>query len=246
MSSGAATAASSADILCESCGYTLNGLPEGGNCPECGTPVAESTTHSSRGLPEWERQRRFWETSGRVIAQTSRFYRTLRTRVPAVSHRAAYAFALRHWLLAGFLVALASGMHYTLTDLPAAGRAMDAQVMLMILWTAVVTGLFVLTAMAVTHLATWLTAWEAGWRGYRLPREVVLRGLCYHAAHLLPVAIAALLTVVAYRLLWLTGLVGIDSIVAYLGALSVVTVGGAVYLFWTYWLAMKNMLYANH
>ena len=245
MSYGAATTLSAADILCESCGYTLNGLPAGGNCPECGTPVAESTSASGRVLPVWETHRRFWRTSWQVVAQTSHFYRTLQTRVAEEYRRAAYLFAVRHWLLAGLLVALASGLHYTLTDVPRAGRGLDAQVLLMVLWIALVTGLFVFTAMAVTHLATWLTAWEAGWRGFRLPREVVLRGLCYHAAHLLPVGAVALAIVATYRVLWATELLSFDSLIWYLGVLSAMTVAGAAYLFWTYWLAMRNMLYAN-
>lgn len=245
MSSNAATVAQPADILCESCGYTLNGLPAGGNCPECGTPVAASTTQSGRALPAWETDHRFLATSRQVVFKTNHFYRTLVTRVGESNHRAAYAFALRHWLLAGLLVALASGLHYTLTQVPAKSRALDAQVMLLLLWMALVTGLFMFFAMGVTHLAAWLTAWEAGWRGYRLPREVVLRGLCYHAAQLLPVAATALMIVAAYRALWTAGIVGYESLVAYLVVLSLVTVLGALYLFWTYWIGMKNMLYAN-
>ena len=245
MTSGAATAVSAADILCESCGYTLNGLPAGGNCPECGTPVAQSTTGSGRVLPLWETQRRFWQTSWQVIAQTSHFYRTLLTRVDDDRRRLAYLFAVRHWLLAGLLVALASCLHYTLTDTPAAGRGLDGQVLLISLWIAIVTGLFVFIAMAVTHLATWLTAWEAGWRGFRLPRDVVLRGLCYHSAQLLPVGLVALGIVAIYRVLWATGTVGFESLAWYLAVFSAMASGGAVYLFWTYWLAMRNMLYAN-
>ena len=41
------------DILCEGCGYTLNGLPEDGRCPECGKPVAESID-AARTAPAWE------------------------------------------------------------------------------------------------------------------------------------------------------------------------------------------------
>ena len=34
------------DILCAHCGYALNGLPQTGLCPECGEPIADSTTAS--------------------------------------------------------------------------------------------------------------------------------------------------------------------------------------------------------
>lgn len=30
------------DVRCISCGYDLSGTPIGGNCPECGTPVAQT------------------------------------------------------------------------------------------------------------------------------------------------------------------------------------------------------------
>src|SRR4051812_49598289 len=43
------------DLLCEACGYTLNGLPEDSNCPECGKPIRESIG-SERQVPRWERE----------------------------------------------------------------------------------------------------------------------------------------------------------------------------------------------
>lgn len=244
-SSAASVVPSPSDILCEACGYTLNGLPADGNCPECGASVAVSTAESGRTLPEWEARRLYWATTAKVVFQTTLFYRTLRTRVEREQHLAAYAFALRHWLLAGFLMALASGMHYSLTGVSRLPAGFDMRVMLLFIWVTLVAGLAGFAAMMVTHLAAWLTAWEAGWRGYRLPREVVLRGLCYHAAHLLPVAASALAVVAGYRVLWTAGVLGHESVVAYLVVLSTVTVAGALYLFWTYWIGMRNMLFAN-
>jgi hypothetical protein len=73
----------------------------------------------------------------------------------------------------------------------------------------------------------------------------VLRGLCYHSAHLLPVAVVVLVIVSTYRALWARDVVSFDSLAWYLVVLSTTTVAGVVYLFWTYWLAMRNMLYAN-
>ena len=245
MTRAAATIASEADLLCEQCGYTLNGLSETGNCPECGTPVAFSTSQTGRTLPAWERERCFWTTTANVLFRTSRFYRTLRTRVPAEQHRLAYGFAMRHWFLGGFLAALASGIHYSLTQGQALPAGWDSRTMLILLWVALVTGLAGLAAMGVTHLAVRLTAWEAAWRGYRLPRDVVLRGLCYHAAHLLPVTAGMLLIVIIYRIVWAAGVVSFQSIIAYLVILSVAVVAGAGYLFWTYWIGMRNMLFAN-
>lgn len=245
MNSGATSVPLLADILCESCGYTLNGLPPTGNCPECGTSIAFSTAESGRSLPAWETERAFWPTTRRVVFQTSQFYRTLKTRVAPANHRAAYLFALRHWFLAGLLIALASGLHYSITDVPLYRAGAETRLFLMFLWVAMVTAVAGFGIMAVTHLAAWLTAWEAGWRGYRLPREVVLRGMCYHAAHLLPVAAIILAIVAGFRTLWWLGVAGYESLVAYLIILSIAAVLGAIYLFWTYWIGMRNMLYAN-
>src|SRR5580658_3900506 len=42
------------DILCENCGYMLNGLPPSGNCPECGTAIDFSVSERLRQPPLWE------------------------------------------------------------------------------------------------------------------------------------------------------------------------------------------------
>src|SRR5215217_2871821 len=50
----AASVPAESDLLCEGCGYVLNGLPEDGRCPECGKPLQESTP-ALRYAPAWER-----------------------------------------------------------------------------------------------------------------------------------------------------------------------------------------------
>lgn len=40
-------------LLCERCGYVIQGLPAGGNCPECGYEIASSMPHKRIGTP-WQ------------------------------------------------------------------------------------------------------------------------------------------------------------------------------------------------
>lgn len=47
------TAADPDALLCESCGYPIDRLPEEGNCPECGRPIARSLPSARRGSP-WQ------------------------------------------------------------------------------------------------------------------------------------------------------------------------------------------------
>ena len=237
------------DVLCESCGYTLNGLPADGRCPECGADVAASTVDAGRVLPAWEADGKFWATTGRVVFRPTDFFRHLRTRVDSGHAKAAGRFAFWHWLIAAFLAASASFVHYfmapggTLFNPPTPWWKLPVS---LFYWIAFATPVGLGVVLAVTLLAAWLTTWEASWRGYRLPKAVVLRGLHYHAAHLPPVALSFLITTAGYRLLLGGGVLDFaTSVVPYLIVLSVVVVVGLVYLFLTYWIAMKNMLYAN-
>ena len=42
-------------LLCERCGYVLEGLDPGGRCPECATPIEESLPERRAGTP-WQRR----------------------------------------------------------------------------------------------------------------------------------------------------------------------------------------------
>jgi hypothetical protein len=233
-------------ILCEGCGYTLDGLPVTSNCPECGKPIAQSAGDEHRRPPAWEANDgrslvSFWRSTGAIIFRPSHFFRTSTARGPL---REPWRFALLHWGIAAILFGGAGAIHgwwyakyIDVGDYPPLPLVI-----------AVLAVLAFFALWLVTRLAASLTAWEARYRGYRLPRTVVLRGLYYHAAHYLPVALAALGTTTANAWLWrrhVFTLARFNYANAYLWCLSLEVVGLAIYLFWTYWAAMRNMMYAN-
>lgn len=257
MPAGDAFVPADSSILCHHCGYTLDGLPAEGNCPECGVPVAESTTREGRELPAWEaptpaepasepRQTpdagpltRFLATTLAVTFHPGRFYRTLATRQPSGR---ALNFARAHWVLSAILMGLALSVHIEWNQRYLVMRTPVVRFW----WFWPPAALAVYLALSwTTHLATRLTAWEAAYRGYRLPRDVVLRGLYYHAAHYLPVGLLVAATTAGNLLLLRWHLLSPTTSARYLLVLCVEVFLAAGYLFKTYWAGMRGMMYAN-
>ncbi len=231
--------ATSFELLCETCGYGLTGLGSDSNCPECGTP-ARLSDPSHRGRPAWEKPgagfSSFITTSAEVLFHTQRFYRKIATRLPRAR---SYWFAQVHWIIASLLMGIGVYIHArTFRLLP---RTSNLDVVLanpfsgIILFSAAV----LLSVEGITLIAARLSAWEATYRSMRLPLNVVSRGMDYHAAHYLPVALITSATMVGSAALPFVS----DTLYIYLLCGEVVV--GAVYLFWTYWIAMRNMMYAN-
>lgn len=257
MPSAAASVPAPEALLCEQCGYVLTGLPADGHCPECGRPIADSDP-AHRHPPAWEtaihaRFSAFLHTTVVVLFQPSRFYRTFATR--SASLRAAHRFALWHWLIVSILLALAAVVHLNVfvTGGVLPFRApwgfislrdgLHGPIPLLGFLLLVVVVLFCLEALS--RLAAKLTTWEATYRGLRLPYASVLRALYYHAAHYLPVALVAAATVLGYQILLARDPAYIDSATTYLYVLCGEVIAGAVYLFKTYWIAMRRTMYAN-
>ena len=243
MSSGA-TIPEETDVLCEACGYVLNGLPGGARCPECGRPAAESDP-ALRAPTAWEQTAHegspsggaFLATSAAVLFRPTRFYRTLATRADTAQ---AVWFAQIYWGLSSLLLGLAGYAHAAWFVWGDPRNPLHP--VAWVLFAIPTYGFIVL----MNLLAARLTHWEASYRGLRLTLPVVRRGLYYHAIHYLPVAAVAAATVVGYGYMVRRGAVDpTGATTFYLYTLSGEVVLAAVYLFKTYWIAMRNMMYAN-
>ena len=244
-SAAASRVPAESDWLCERCGYVLNGLPPGGNCPECGQPMRESAGEL-RHAPPWERPdvagplRRFVHTTAQVIFRPTRFYRSFATRG---SRERSVQFARIHWAISAVLLGTAAWLHADWFFDLGASMKIGAYVH----WYAALPLAFAvyLFLAITTRIAARLTSFEATMRGIRLPVKVVLRGLDYHAAHYLPVALVAFFTVLAYRVALGYSAALMNWGTTYLYTLCAEVVLAAIYLFKTYWIAMRNMMYAS-
>jgi hypothetical protein len=72
-----------ADIHCESCGYSLAGLPADGSCPECNRDIADSIALHALGTP-WQRKpgvRSLWVTTTAMMLRPHATMRRARSCV---------------------------------------------------------------------------------------------------------------------------------------------------------------------
>jgi hypothetical protein len=201
---------------------------------------------------------RFWGTTIAVLFRPTRFYRTLATRADRTRSRQ-FARVYRTltavllgwtgslqllWILGLIVSAGTSTWPRLIPGLSSAGPTGSGLILVLSAFLPCCL-LVYLILIGVAHLAARLTAWEARHRNLRLPYQVALRGLDYHSAHYLPVAIVAWLTVGGYRLLLITAVLDDGSGPSYLFLLCAEVLLAAAYLFKTYWTAMRNMMFAN-
>jgi hypothetical protein len=176
-------------------------------------------------------------TSGAVLFRPKLFYRGLITRPASDS---SFRFAYLYWGVSSFLFALAGTEHARWSGyLP---RWDQGIFILAILGLTTVT--FFLSVL-LNNVAARLSVWEGNYRGLRLTLPAVRRSLNFHSVHYLPVAAIAAITVLGRQQLIVRPFGFENSAIYYLSILSAEVVLGAIYLFWTYWIAMRTIMYAN-
>jgi hypothetical protein len=233
-------------LLCEKCGYIVNGIPMDSLCPECATPIEESLP-GYRGPTSWERDGapgvRFVTATLQLIFTPTKFFRSMKSRADL---DVSASFARVHLFISGILFGTTAYVH-GIWAWPIIWYARPIHsrwgygILIVAMFSAAAYWLLELTA----YVAARLTAWEAAYRGLRLPQRVVQRALHYHAAHYLPVALAAFATVVGHQVLIYYNPAWDRFGMGYLYVLCGEVILAAGYLFMTYWTGMRNLMYAN-
>lgn len=238
------------DLLCESCGYLLNGLNAGpdGHCPECGEPVSTSLDPAARKPAPIEvvwTPASFWRTTASVLFRKRKFFRETKARSGDAT--TVGRFGNVHRMLAAALFGIAAAIHLAFTaDNRLWLRTWDWTAVTLIAVAAVV---FSFVAYGMLRLVTWLavrmTAVESKFWGMRLSPEMLRRAMNFHAANYLPVGVLAVLVTGGYRLALETDLLNAQWGVAYLVTLCVAVVAGAMWLFESFVIAMRRIRLAN-
>ena len=88
------------DILCESCGYRIGGLPITGACPECGELISRSLPDSRIGLPS-QNKGGWWATSFTILFEPRTGFRSVR-----IDPQSGFFYCRRTFLAAAAIVGL--------------------------------------------------------------------------------------------------------------------------------------------
>ena len=212
-------------LLCERCGYVVEGLATDGVCPECGTPIAESLPERRVGTP-WQQQR----SPGSLLRT---WWMTLRhpwatLDIMRFDRRASVGVILRNLLVAftlSWIGAMILGLreNTALTDIP-------AMAVVVFLGCAVITAIF----------AGLITIEAAGLRflgrrhGFRITKSVSTV-ICWHGS--VGWVVVGLAVGMAFAALEASELALILA--------AVTALAGFLFFEWFAWLGLRRCKYAN-
>lgn len=150
-------------LLCERCGYVVDGLPTDGACPECGRPIAKSLPERRVGTP-WQRSPTFRNLL-RTWAWT--LLHPMRT-LDALSEVPGHDRRLRRWTtIAAALLFSLGWWQYGATNTARAGPATLLVLLVVIVLSA---GVAWLVLQLLIHVETWGLGVIARVRRARMPR----------------------------------------------------------------------------
>jgi len=159
-------------LLCERCGYVIEGLDTDGACPECGKPIVESLPERRTGTP-WQRDE---EDSLRILAAT--WWQTLRSPLKTVDELQAEHHRSHKLLVFTLLATCAPAtmafviFHFAKTDLSMVPAALVLGLLMSVL--LIFPSLFLMA-----KIEQFTLSFSARRRGWRVD-SVLAGSLCAH------------------------------------------------------------------
>lgn len=162
------------DALCERCGYRLRGLAIDSNCPECGSPVVESSpVHRNRFVQtDFFPLLSYWAAAIKILLSPRRSFRSM-----TVSGR--HSRALHCLSISAFL----AGLIWMLIGHPALGQGRRPEIAV---WLYACMAVYVLTYIEMLGVTA-----ISRRRGWRIPFHVANRVCCYASVAWVPGAVLA-------------------------------------------------------
>ncbi|MFG0306325.1 MAG: hypothetical protein ACF8Q5_08945 [Phycisphaerales bacterium JB040] len=237
-------------LLCERCGYVIEGLATVGNCPECGRPIAESLPERRPGTA-WQQHRTFQaliRTSWETLRHPSRTLRVMRfDQRNSLDLGTQYAILTGLWLTVSLSLPL---FLLRITDLSGGadgGRTLFAASVLALGGL----GVMMLLGFVVAIVIAALTAVErlglrvlANRHGYRITRPIAIAITAHGSVGWLAGSLVATPFLVSGWVLSAASKTGADSIVwTGLGLLGFLT--GFLFFETFAWLGLRRLKYAN-
>ena len=147
-------------LLCEKCGYVIEGLETNGNCPECGKPIAESLPERRVGTP-WQQSRGLWS-----LLRT--WYRVIRHPRRVMDEIQLQATSGDYLTLATLSV---SSTIAILALLPLSHTSNPRTIFFGLIITLIISLIYVVISFLIIAFFSWIGRLSAMKRGFRIPPE---------------------------------------------------------------------------